>query len=120
MTQGPAIRNRGSVPPTETSLLILMLFAFFEAMLITCSNKRYKQRMRLERLGLEFGVELASQEPGMVFDFDDLDQLVLRIPPGKEQPGPGQVAFVGRVEFIAVAMPLLYISFPIGFIGTGL
>ena len=32
-----------------------------------------KERMRRERLGLEFWMELAAEEPGVIGHFDDLD-----------------------------------------------
>ena len=36
-----------------------------------------EKRMRLERLGFEFGVELAAEEPGVVRGFDNFDVVVV-------------------------------------------
>ena len=37
------------------------------------ANERREKRVRRERLGFEFRMELAADEPGMVGNFDDLD-----------------------------------------------
>ena len=34
-----------------------------------------EERMRFERLGFEFGVELAAEEPGVIGGFDDFDVI---------------------------------------------
>ena len=46
-----------------------------------------EERMRLERLGLEFGVELAAEEPGMVGSFDDFDVIFVGRAAGDAQAG---------------------------------
>ena len=35
------------------------------------------------RLRLKFGVKLAGDKPGMIFEFDDLNQIFLGIEPAK-------------------------------------
>src|SRR5258708_39633375 len=73
MTHGPAIKNNGASAPISspdamrTRLLGLLrgaLAAF--ALLERRPDERLEERMRLERLRLEFGGELAGQEPGVV------------------------------------------------------
>ena len=41
------------------------------AILDASANERGEQRMWCERLGFKFGMELASEEPGMVGSLDD-------------------------------------------------
>jgi len=43
--------------------------------------------MRGQRLGLELGVELAAEEPGMVGGLHDLDEAVIGIDPGEDNTG---------------------------------
>jgi hypothetical protein len=37
---------------------------------VGCADKRFEQGMRLQRLRLKLGVELASDEMGMIWQFD--------------------------------------------------
>ena len=60
--------------------------------------------MRLERLGLELGVELAAEEEGVVGDLDDLDVGGVGGGAGDAQAGAGEQGFVLAVEFVAVAV----------------
>src|SRR5215470_1159246 len=69
-------------------------------------NEGGEQRMRFERLGLEFRMELAAEEPRMFGRFDDLDVVLVWGAPGNLEPGRNQRLFVLAVEFIAVTMPL--------------
>ena len=39
-------------------------------------DKAAEERMRLVRLGLEFGMELAGGEPGVIRQFDQFDQFL--------------------------------------------
>src|SRR5687767_4276284 len=70
------------------------------------SYKRAEQRMRLERFRLEFGVELAAQEPRMVRQFADLDIDSIGSLPGQAQTMAGEDLFVFAVEFVTMAVPL--------------
>ena len=62
--------------------------------------------MRGERLGLEFGMELAAYEPRVVGDFDDFDVHAIWGAPCDAEAGAGKRVFVFAIEFIAVAMAL--------------
>src|SRR5204862_3507368 len=47
--------------------------AAFKPVFVGSSDKRSEQRMRLEWFRLEFRMELASDEMGMIWQFDHLD-----------------------------------------------
>jgi len=42
-----------------------------------CANKRCEKRMRFKWFGLEFRMELATEEPRMVGSFHDLDVVLV-------------------------------------------
>src|SRR5882762_9941466 len=65
-----------------------------------------EERMRGQRLGLEFGMELAAEEPGMLRRFDDLDVLAVGRAAGDAESGIGERLFVLAVELVAVAVAL--------------
>lgn len=65
-----------------------------------------EQGMRPRRAGKKFGMELTGDEPRMVFQLDDFDQLGLRIDSGKNHALVFQNLFEFVVEFVAVAMTL--------------
>ena len=46
-----------------------------------------EKRMRLERLGFEFGVELAAEEPGVIRGFDNFDVVFVGSAAGDAQAG---------------------------------
>jgi hypothetical protein len=50
---------------------------------IACSDKSFEERMRIGRLRLELGMELTAEEPGMVLELDDLDEVELGIMAGE-------------------------------------
>src|SRR5271157_5559627 len=100
MTQGPAMRN-SCPPPMVTSptwkrrftpVSVLHLFRPMEhlhrnllpgvlakqAILVRRLGERREQGMRLQRLRLELGMELAAKEVGMLGNFDDLDVGAVR------------------------------------------
>src|SRR4030042_6182166 len=100
MTQGPAMTKRGLVPPAVTPLAISTALVPLEAIGMACSDKRFEERMRTHRLGLELRMELAAEEPGMVLDLDDLDEGGLGVGAGERQAGLGQFILVGGREFV--------------------
>ena len=65
-----------------------------------------EKRMGVHGTGLEFRVELAAQEPGVVPEFDDLHQLAVGGGAGNRQAGGVQFLPVGVVEFVAVPVAL--------------
>src|SRR4029077_8611533 len=63
-----------------------------------------EQRVRLERPGFEFGMELATQEPRVLGGFDDFDVVFVRRTTGDAQSSGNENLFVVAVEFVAMAM----------------
>jgi len=49
-----------------------------QPVLVRCIDKGCEERVRSQRLGFEFRMELATQEPRMVGNFDDLDEVLVR------------------------------------------
>ena len=62
--------------------------------------------MWLHRPRFEFRVKLTSQKPGMITDFDDLDQFTVRRNPADDHSLFLQPIQKFVVEFIAVAVAL--------------
>ena len=73
--------------------------------------------MRFERLGFEFRMELAAEEPRMVRSFDDLDVVFVGSAAGDAEAGGGQNFLVVAIEFVAMAVTLADFGFAIGAIG---
>jgi hypothetical protein len=84
---------------------------------IAGSDEIFKQRMGFQRLGFELGMELATEKPGMVLDLDDFDKPVIRVLSREKKAGSRQYRLVLGVEFVAMAVALINITFPIGFVG---
>src|SRR5579859_2074460 len=72
-----------------------------------------EERMRLERFGLEFGVELAAEEPGVLGGLDYFDVVFVGGAAGDAQSGVGQSFLVVAVEFVAVAMAFANLRFAV-------
>ena len=70
------------------------------------AEKRGEQRMRLQRLRFEFGMELASQIPRMIRQFADLDVHAVGRLARQPQAVLGQNRLKFAIEFVAVAMAL--------------
>src|SRR5512135_2135441 len=81
------------------------------------ADEGLEERMRGERLGLELGVELAAEEPGMARSLDDLDQAVVRVDAGEDQARVRQRVPVRGVELVAMAVPLADVDGPLGLVG---
>src|SRR5258705_13604523 len=75
--------------------------------------------MRLERFGLEFGLELASEEPGEVGGFDYFYVIFIGGAAGDLEAGAGQDFFVIAIEFVAVAMAFADFQLAVGAMGEG-
>ena len=60
--------------------------------------------MGLHRAGLEFGVEVAGKEPGMVGQFHDFHELAVRRSAGDDEALFHELFAEGIVELVAVAM----------------
>src|SRR3989442_15467055 len=76
------------------------------AVLPGCADERRKKRMGGQRLGLELRMELATQKPGVVGRFDDLDVDAVRRAAGDAQARRHERLFILAVKFVAVAEAL--------------
>src|SRR5262245_56249903 len=61
-----------------------------------------EQGVGLGGLALELGVELDGQEPGVVLQFDDLDELAVGAGAGDDEAGLLEDLAVGVVELVAM------------------
>lgn len=74
-------------------------------MFLQCgSDKVAKQWVGIEGVGFEFWVILHGDEPGVVWDFDDFDEIPVRAGSGRVHAGFDQAFFVRWIEFESVAM----------------
>src|SRR5579875_162893 len=81
------------------------------------SDEGGEERVGREGLGLEFGMKLAADEPGMVGNFDDFDVHAVGSFAGDAEAGSGQRLFVIAIEFVAMAMTLGNFGLAVGFGG---
>src|SRR5436309_14391458 len=83
-------------------LFVYPAFASRASVLISSLHKRAKQRMGLQRLRLEFRMELAAQKIRMIGQFDDLHVSPIRSCTGDLHSGAGQDGFILTIEFVAM------------------
>src|ERR1700741_3932864 len=50
---------------------------FLDLMFEGCADEGSEKRVRFQRLGLEFGVKLATEEPGMIGSFHNFDVILI-------------------------------------------
>ena len=77
-----------------------------EAVLVAGGDEVAEDGVGLERLGFEFGVELAAEEEGVVGDLDDLDVGGVGGGSGDAEACAGEDGFVLAVELVTVAVTL--------------
>src|SRR5664279_744366 len=75
--------------------------------------------MRFQRLRFEFRVELASQEEGMVRQFDDLDIGAVGRRSTDAQSRSGERSLVFAIEFVAMAVTLADLGLLVSLVGQG-
>src|SRR4051794_2386246 len=73
-----------------------------------------EQGVGLGRLRLELGVELDGEEPGVVGQLDDLDQVAVGAGAGGAQAGLVERPAIGVVDLVAGAVPLVDPVAPVG------
>src|SRR6476646_3677850 len=73
------------------------------------ADKSAEQRMRAVRTRTVFRMELCCQEPGMILELDDFDQLAIRRQPAQHQSLCRQLFSVGVIELEAV--PVSFANF---------
>jgi len=96
--------------------LIFKLWRFFQSLklfLLIRLNKGGKKRVGGERFGLEFGMKLHSDKPGMLWQFHDFDKRAIGACSGKPHPIGFELLAVLVIEFITMAMPLGNLARPI-------
>src|SRR3989338_4449894 len=88
---------------------------------ILASQRRFSElpekRMRVIGLGTKFGVKLASNEPGMVHELDDLDKPPVGARSRDDHPACFHFGFVFIIELIAMAVALVDGVSAIGAVG---
>src|SRR5215475_9495846 len=123
MTHGPATSASGAPPPIS-SADVMRTGAFQEggrrktirrpaslvrpaqAVSQRGADEGAEQGVRFERLGLELGMKLAAQIPGVVGQFADLHVHSVRRFSGEPQPMLRQNPFVLAIELVAMAVAL--------------
>ena len=76
------------------------------AVLVAGGDEVAEDGVGLQRLGLEFGVELAGEEEGVGGNLDDLDVGGVGGGAGEAEAGAGEDGFVLAVELVAMAVAL--------------
>src|SRR5579859_633134 len=117
-TQGPAMTNSGWSRPTskpqsfmsghaldlgQTALDLAVAFAIAHGSV----DEGRKQRMAVARRGREFGVELATDEPGMARQFHHFREVLAWRARGDLVTLRLQQRHIGVVDFVAMTMALV-------------
>ena len=87
------------------------------AMLHARAHKRGEQRMRRQRLGLKFRMELAAQKPRMLRRLDNFHVFSVGRPAGDAESRGQQSFFVLAIEFVAVPVALADFRFAVSLRG---
>src|SRR4051812_14217957 len=100
MTQGPAIRNNPWDKSTPRSGILYKLFhhelpgaCTRQSIFIRRADKRGKHRVRFQRLGFEFRMELAAEKPWMFRQLHNLHKIPVRRNPRNDQTVAGKNLF---------------------------
>src|SRR5476651_1258514 len=100
-SQSASRRTQSALPNTRGSI------ALHQPRLVERgTDERGEERVRLEWLRFELGVELHADEPGMAGKLDDLGQLAVRRHAGKAQPLVLEPSLVVDVDLVAVPVAL--------------
>lgn len=67
-------------------------------------DKGGEEGVGVGRFAFEFGVELDSDEPGVVFEFDDFDQLLIAAGAGESHAVSFELLAVLVIEFVAMSV----------------
>src|SRR6202521_6036276 len=73
-----------------------------------------KERVRLKRLGFEFRMKLAAEEPRVIGHFDNLHIGAIRRAPADAQTRGDELLLVIAVEFITIPMALADLQSAVG------
>src|SRR5690242_13675944 len=91
------------------------LFAIFQG----GTDERGEKRMGLERLRLEFGMELAAEKPGVLGGFDDFDVILVGGAAGDFEAGAEKSFLVFAIEFVAVAVAFADFELAVSLVSKG-
>src|SRR5437016_8542565 len=72
-----------------------------------------EQRMWFQRLRLEFRMELAAEEPWVVWRLDDFDVILIRRASRDAQARGDHCPFVVAIKLVAMPVPLADLQFPV-------
>src|SRR5258708_35069994 len=109
----PFFSGRGKLPPRRS----LSLGPPLRTMLVRCRNERTEQRMRLQRLRLELGMELAADEMRMIRQSHHLYVSTVGRRPRNSQSRRHHRLLVFAVEFVAMAVALADFQLAVDFVG---
>ncbi len=70
-------------------------------------DEAFEEGVGLVRFALEFWMELARDEEGVVFQLDDFDEFAVGRSAAKDEPGFFKFGPVGVIEFVAMPMPFV-------------
>jgi hypothetical protein len=90
-----------------------------EAVLIAGGDEVAEERVRLQWLGFELGVELAAEEEGVGGDLDDFDVRGVGRGAGEAKACAGEDGFVLAIELVTMAMALADLGLAVGVGGEG-
>src|SRR5216683_389536 len=121
-TQGPAMRNgllsaanRGGISVGELRELAGDCIVWTQLPMVERGPyESREQRMRAHRPRFQLRMELAADEPGMVGQFDHLDQRAVRRQSRRAQTVLRQHVAVGVRHLVPVAMALAYLRRVVG------
>ena len=74
------------------------------AVVVGGGDEAFEEGVRFVGFALEFGVELAGDEEGVIFEFDDFDEFAVGRCATKNEAGLFEFGAIGVVEFVAVTM----------------
>src|SRR4051812_29134455 len=120
ITQGPAIRTSGRPLPKSLNSIgtgkerLLLEGEAAHVLVVGGADEGLEERMRLHRLRLEFGVELAAEEPRVTRDLADLDVGAVGRLTGETEAGGLELVLVLAVELVAMAMALVNFGLLVG------
>src|SRR6266540_2294668 len=118
-THGPAMRNGGAPAPKCCAMSVAVAGELRRplrlgegrrapgpALLARRAHETGEQGVWPGGSGLELGVELAADEPGVIGQLDHLDQRAVGREPGAAHPVFGEHVAVGVRHFVAMTVPL--------------
>src|SRR3982074_3558578 len=98
--------NRCRTPVSNTSFHCQMTgLRPRHAVLVRRINKGCEKRVRSQRLRLELRMELTAQEPWMVREFDDLNEVLVRRNTGNNEAIVGEGLLELAVKLVSMTMP---------------